>query len=165
VVIEPLATGHDRAGFDCGVESLNSYLKRYARQNADRDLGVTFVAVAEPGGSGPVLGYYTLATGSVARDTVPPNAGSLPRYPVPTALLGQLAVDKSEHGAGLGKRLLLDALRRAQNAAEQMGIYAVEVVAKDQAARAFYERYGFQPLLDDTLHLYLPMKTLRKLGL
>jgi hypothetical protein len=28
----PLEEGHDTSGFDCGVEALDTYLKRYARQ-------------------------------------------------------------------------------------------------------------------------------------
>jgi GNAT superfamily N-acetyltransferase len=67
------------------------------------------------------------------------------------------------HGRGLGKRLLLDALRRTLAIAQSVGIHAVEVVAIDDAARNFYLKYGFSPLLDDANHLYLPIKTIGKL--
>ncbi len=77
--------------------------------------------------------------------------------------LGRLAVDLETKGQGLGKALLADALQRISGIAERLGIYAVEVYALNDEAKTFYLKFGFQPLLDDSLHLYLPMKTLRKL--
>jgi GNAT superfamily N-acetyltransferase len=59
----------------------------------------------------------------------------LPRYPVPVIHLGRLAVDVSTKGQGLGKILLLDALRRAASVSDQLGIYAVEVHALNEVAR------------------------------
>ena len=56
----------------------------------------------------------------------------------------------------------MHALSKAIHAADDLGIYAVEVIAKNDAARAFYERYGFKPLLDDALHMYLPLAAARK---
>jgi ribosomal protein S18 acetylase RimI-like enzyme len=61
--------------------------------------------------------------------------------------------------------LLVDALRRAQHLADQIGIRAVEVDAINEAARAFYEKYGFVRLRDDSRHLFLPMRVIRKLQL
>jgi GNAT superfamily N-acetyltransferase len=160
VLIERLKSGHERESFDCGEPTLNDYLRRFARQNDDKGLGRTFVAV-EPG-SAEIQGYYALSSGGVRFDLVPVN---LPRYPVPVAHLGRLAVDLKHQGKRIGETLLLDALARAERAAEQLGIHAVEVVAIDDSARAFYLKYGFTPLLDDPRHLYLPMKTIRKLKL
>ncbi len=36
----------------------------------------------------------------------------------------------------------------------------VVVDAKDEAARGFYERYGFRVLLDQQTRLFLPMETI-----
>ena len=160
--IEPRASHHDRAGFDCGVAGLNDYLKRYARQNAAKDLGVTYVAVDAPGAAS-IKGYYTLGGSAISRAVLPQPG--LPNYPVPAALLGRLAVDQAQQGQGLGRLLLLDTLRRAQRMSETMGVFAVEVVALDEAARSFYVKYGFMPLQDDPLHLYLSMKTIRQMNL
>lgn len=162
MVIEPLSKHHDRASFDCGEESLNTYLRRHARQNDERGLSRTFVAVEDEGGCA-ILGYYTLSNGSVSFEHLP--AERLPRYPVPTVLVARLAVDKSQQGRGLGKVLLLDALRRSERVSQEVGIFAVEVVALHEDARRFYLKYGFQPLEDDRLHLYLTLKAIRKLGL
>lgn len=150
---------HNRNDFDCGEESLNEFLKKFARQNDKRGLGKTFVLIEE--GKTEVLGYYTLSSGSVTFDEVPEN---LPRYPIPVAHIGRLAVDKKTKGQGLGELLLVDALQKISKIAEQMGIFAVEVYALNESARKFYLKYGFTELLDDTLHLYLPVKTIQKLN-
>ena len=160
MIIEPLSSAHDRSSFDCGEPSLNTYLRQYARQNDEKGLGRTYIAV-EPGQT-RVEGYYTISTGAVTFEQVPEK---LPRYPIPVVHLGRLAVDLRSQGKGLGEILLIDALKRVALASEQLGIYAVEVRALNDSARRFYLKYGFTPLLDDELHLYLSMKTIRRLKL
>jgi GNAT superfamily N-acetyltransferase len=123
-------------------------------------LGRTFVAVKP--GDPTIIGYYTIANGAVRFDTVPEK---LPRYPIPVAHLGRLAVDKQAKGQGVGAFLLLGALRRIAQVADQLGIYAVEVYALNESAKQFYLKYGFTPLNDDPLPLYLSMKKIRKLKL
>jgi GNAT superfamily N-acetyltransferase len=159
-IVEPLGTQHNRDAFDCEENSLNEFLKKYARQNDEKRLGRTFVAVKP--GDPAIIGYYTIASGAVSFDTVPEK---LPRYPIPVAHLGRLAVDKQAKGQGVGAFLLIDALRRIAQVADQMGIYAVEVYALNESAKQFYLKYGFTPLEDDPLHLYLSMKKIRKLKL
>lgn len=156
--IEPLTARHNREVFDCGEESLNNFLKRFARQNSEKGLGRTYVAVKE--NDPHIYGYYTISSGSLSFDKLPEN---LPRYPIPVVHLGRLAVDKATKGQKLGKALLADALKRAVTIADQMGIYAVEVYALTENARNFYLKFGFRELADDRLHLYLTVKNLRKL--
>jgi GNAT superfamily N-acetyltransferase len=158
--VELLNTQHDRGGFDCGEPSLNEFLHRYARQNAEKGLGRTYVAVLP--GDPHIYGYYTIASGTIQFDVIPEK---LPRYPIPVVHLGRLAVDQAAKGQGLGKALLADALTRAGALALQLGIYAVEVYALNEAAKEFYLKFGFTPLLDDEKHLYLSLKKLRQAGL
>lgn len=160
MIVVPLSDRHDRSQFDCGEPSLNLYLQRYAGQHDRRGFGRTYVAVSEASSS--VGGYYTISSGSIAFEAVPDN---LPHHPVPIVLLGRLAVDRRSQGQGVGGLLLVDALRRAQRAADELGIYAVAVEALSDQARSFYMRFGFRPLSDDRLHLYLSMKTVRQLHL
>lgn len=47
----------------------------------------------------------------------------------------------------------------------KIGIQAVEVDAINEAAIRFYKKYGFISLKDDSHHLFLPMKVIRKLKL
>jgi len=164
-IIEKLDKRHDRAAFSCGVDDLDDYLHRFAGQNEKTGISQHFVAVATAGHA-RILGYYALSAGSVAFDVVPENLKKrLPRYPIPVAHLGRLAVDQSMQGQGLGEDLLIDALARTMRAADEIGIHAVEVVAINNSARRFYLKYGFIPLADDEQHLYLPMSAVRKLGL
>jgi len=124
-----------------------------------------FVAVAADDNS-RVLGYCALSAGSVAFELVPEDLKKrLPRYPIPVAHIGRLAVDRSMQGRRLGEYLLIDALARIARVAGQVGIHAVEVVAINDNARSFYLKYGFVSLADDQKHLYLPPSTVRKLGL
>ncbi|MBN1346411.1 MAG: GNAT family N-acetyltransferase [Phycisphaerae bacterium] len=160
--IELLDKCHERDAFDCGEESLNAFLVTHAGQNARRDISRTYVAV--PRESDAVAGYYTLSSGSVAcRDLPDELAKRLPKYPVPIAHLGRLAVDKRFQGQGLGGILLVDALMRVGELADRIGIHAVTVYALNAKARHFYEAYGFLSLPDDGLHPFLPMATIRRL--
>lgn len=163
-VIEPLSADHDRSAFSCGQESLDEFLKRYAGQNQKTGISKTYVAVRP--GHKQVGGYCSISAGAVHFEHIPEELRKrLPKYPVPVAHLGRLAVDASAQGRGLGEFLLLDALARIVQAADSIAIHAVEVVAIDDAARRFYLKYGFAPLLDDPHHLYIAIKTLKKLKL
>lgn len=72
-----------------------------------------------------------------------------------------LAVDQPQQGKGLGATLLQDALLRAEQAAETVGVRAVLVQAIDAAARSFYLRFGFSPSPVDEMRRMLLMKDLR----
>lgn len=159
--IEPVHGSHDRAEFSCGNPSLDQFLRTLVTQYEKRRLGRTYVAVRPH--ETRVAGYYTLASSAVAFETVPATAAKkLPRHPVPVVLLGRLAVDETWRGTGLGRRLLVDALERCLGLSERLGIHAIEVDAIDEAAKRFYEKYGFVSLGDNERHLYLPIATVQK---
>jgi GNAT superfamily N-acetyltransferase len=161
-VIERLSVDHDRAGFTCGEPALDGFIQRHARQNQAKDVSRTYVAVRR--GERRVVGYYTLAGGSIEFERLPESLQRrLPHYAIPTILLARLAVDRSAQGEGLGELLLLGALRMAARIAESVGVFAVEVVAKNERAERFYRRYGFEPLPGNELNLYLTLATVRKL--
>jgi GNAT superfamily N-acetyltransferase len=158
--VEVLTKLHDLSQFDCGThESLTLWLKKYALQNQANDSSRTYVVHR----NNIVVGYYAISAGSVSKETATARvAQGLANHPVPISLLGRLAVHKEEQGSGLGKALLKDALLRIEQAADILGIRAVLVHAIDQQARAFYEKFDFDPCPDDDLHLMLLMKDLRK---
>src|SRR5689334_20092809 len=106
---EPIARQHDRKGFDCGVEALNGYLRRFARQNHARGSSKTFVAVPN-GTPGRILGYYTISPSALDFDLVPEVVTrGLGRYEVPVYRLARLAVSLEVRGQRLGTMLLLSA--------------------------------------------------------
>jgi ribosomal protein S18 acetylase RimI-like enzyme len=161
--IEPLDKRHVVSHFACGEAPLDAYLVKHALGNSAAGLGRTFVAL-ELGGV-DVQGYFTLAAGSVQFDTIPDHVRMrLPRYPIPTAHLARLAVHGASQGRKLGETLLVEALKRAALASESVGLFAVDVLASTDRARAFYLKYGFIPLADNPLHLYLHMKTARRVA-
>lgn len=147
-----LTKDHDRSSFDCGVPALNDYLKKYALQNQKKHAARTYVATR----GDRIVGYYSLAYGSVSLEEAPQSVKSLlPRHPVPVILLARLAVDSTEQGHGLGPALLKDALLRTVQAAEIAGLRAMLVHAKDDAAKRFYQKFGFEPSPIDNYHLFL----------
>jgi GNAT superfamily N-acetyltransferase len=163
LVITPLGKQHDRKAFDCGEASLNRYLNRYANQDIRRRVNRVFVA-SPPGEPQRVIGYYSLSAGSLAAADLPEKyRRRLPRYPVPVALLGRLAVDKSHQGQGLGAILIANALQRIALASQVMAVYAVVVDALNERAAEFYQQFGFIPLSSQPLKLFLPMDTVGRL--
>ena len=155
---------HDRTAFDSSKPMLDDWLKLQASQYEKKDLARTYVAVHK--GAVQVFGYYAISTHRVSYETLPQEqAKGLPKIDLPVLLLGRLAVDRTVQGQGLGKLLLIDALRRMQQVAEQVGVRGVEVDALDDAARNFYLKFGFMELLDNPHHLFLSLHVIRKLGL
>jgi GNAT superfamily N-acetyltransferase len=155
--IELLSSGHDRKAFTCGADALDRYIRVQASQDVRRRIATCFVALEE--GSDVVAGFYTLAATSLVLADLPESqARKLPRYPaVPAILLGRLAVATEAKGQGLGAALLHDAIRRTDES--KIGAYALVVDAKDDAAKAFYQHFGFISLPGRPLRLVLPMTT------
>jgi GNAT superfamily N-acetyltransferase len=142
-LIRALDRDAQTAGFDCGEKALDEYLQRYASQDIKR--GVARVFVASPAEKPQVLaGFYTLSAASIAADTLPEKwRKKLPRYPVPVALLGRLAVSRQSQEQGLGSILLVDACKRVAAASEALAMAAIVVDAKSPKAGAFYQHFGF----------------------
>lgn len=156
----PIDKKYLKNSFDCGYPSLNDYLKKYARQNHLKGIAKTFVAVPASGGL-KVDGYYTVSASIIEYEFLPDSyQRGIPAYPIPAILIGKLAVDRPIKGQGLGSELLVDALKRAVHAAQEIGIYAVRVDAIDLQALEFYLKHEFIPFQDRQLSLFLPMETI-----
>ena len=161
--ISPLTKAHERKSFDCGHEDLNRYLQRQARQDAEKRVAAPFV-LTQPDDP-KVIGFYTLSSSIIPVDELPPDLMKrLPRYAqLPVTLLGRLAVDRTAHGQGVGEFLLVDALRRCLETAQQIAAMAVIVDAKDKRAESFYRHFDFQPFQQTPLRLFMPMAQIAKL--
>ena len=171
IKLEPLAGHHERKAFDCGVETLNTWLRQTALQHQTKGISRTFVAI--PGGnqvvdqfqalgysdigSTTILGFYALASAFVFIEDIPLELAK--RYPrqVPVTRLGRLAIQSDMQGQGLGKLLLADAVNRAKSAAQAVGSAGLFVDAKDDTSSRFYQGFGFRVCDDQPLKLYLPM--------
>ena len=87
----------------------------------------------------------------------------LPRYPVPVALPGRLAVAESYQGNGVGSILLADALERIVKVNQVMAVHAVTVDALNDRVAEFYQRRDFTPMPDRPLKLYLTIDSVATL--
>jgi len=155
IVIEPMAAHHDRASFDCGNDALDRYIREQACQDTRRGIASVFVAVAADNPH-RILGFFTLSATSVTASHLPAGvAKRLPRHPVPAALLGRLAVDRSVAGRGLGGILLADAVKRTLFAAETLAAAVVVVDPIDDAAQSFYAAHGFRSLEGPERRMFL----------
>ena len=156
----PLLKGHDRSAFDCGKPELNDYLKRFARQTQERDGAKTYVVLED----NLVIAYYTLVVGDVEWQDCPEEIRKgLGKYPVPVLVIARLAVDSRFHGKGLGIGMLKDAFLRALQVSSIAGVAAVIIDAKDDEAKAYYQRkeLGFKPMPGKPMSLYLPLRMIR----
>ncbi len=159
LVIEPLSSTHSRPNFQCGVESLDNYLKKQAKQDVKRRISRVFIATT-PESPSTVAGYYTLSTLSIELNQLPAEvARKLPRHPIPAALIGRLAVSEQAQGFGVGKMLLMDAIKRTLGISDEIAIYAMVVDAIDERAEHFYQQFGFSSLSSENRRLFLPLKS------
>lgn len=147
----------DVADFDSGELSLDAYLRSRALVNHTAGASRTFVTCH----GGRVVGFYSLAAASVQRRSATGRIRRNMPEPVPVILLSRLAIDRSEHGKGLGKHLLRDAIVRSVRAADLIGVRALLVHAVSDQARSFYLHFGFEPSPTDPLHLLLLIRGAR----
>ncbi|MBV8062100.1 MAG: GNAT family N-acetyltransferase [Nevskia sp.] len=160
LIIATLDKGvHDRTAFDCGEPALNDFLKTKAARHQALRASRTFVLAdgAEPE---RILGFYSLSNCQIAREGLSAEqAKTLPRHPVPAVMLARLAVDRTQQGKHYGRWLLMDAIKRCALVGLQSGVYALLVDAKNEAAKHFYERFGFVAIAGHPMTLYLPLET------
>ena len=154
--IKSLDASVNAADFQCGNQPLNDYIRRYASQDVRRNVARVFVA-APDNNPQQLAGFYTLSAGSVSCSALLHSlAKKLPRYPVPVALIGRLAVNSTNQGKGIGSILLADACLKVAQASSVLAVAGIIVDAKDETAIAFYEHFGFIQLPGQPDRLMLP---------
>lgn len=158
--VRKLSNADQVESFDCGHAALNQFLQRYALVSQKANSAQTYVSCCD----GDVVGFYSLAVGSVEPDAAPPRiVKGLARHAVPVMILARLAVDRRHQGNGLGQALLKNALLRTAQAADIAGIRCLLVHAKDDRARQWYLSWDFEPSPTDPYHLFLMLKDLKAL--
>lgn len=146
--------------FDCGIEELIEYIKKYARQSQDRGLATTFTIISQI--DKKVIGYYSLTLSKIEKEELSlEKQKGLPNCEIGVILLGKLARTLSEKGSGLGEKLILDAMHRVYKISEEIGIYGLIVDAINEKAKIFYKKYGFIELPDQLMRLMIDKKTLK----
>ena len=160
ITVEEVTQQHNRKAFDCGVAELNQFLQQQARQKTVKHISKTYVACrdSEPA---TIIGYHTLIGYSV---TTPPAHKYYKKYPHPLSgvKLARLAVDCSQQGQGLGKRLLIDAIYRTVLVSQQISAIGLFVDPITPEVVPFYQQYNFLPIDPNDhsrLEMWLPIKT------
>ena len=134
-----ITSAHDLENFCSGEPSLDMWLRSKALKNEGK-ASRTYVVCQ----GNRVVGFYSLAVGSVAHEFSPGNIKRNMPDPVPVMILGRLAVDQSAQGKGIGKALVRDAILRTIQAASIAGIRAILVHALHDRAATFYQECGFR---------------------
>ena len=151
----PLSSEHDLSGFDCGEPALNDWLRHRALKNESR-FSRTYVVCD----GNRVVAYFCISAGAVERVAAPGKVRRNAPDTIPVSVIGRLAVSRDHAGKGLGGDLLSDALRRIAVASQSIGIGAVLVHAKDDAAKRFYLKCAeFIEYPEDSRTLFLPIET------
>jgi hypothetical protein len=162
-MIELLDKKHVKREFDCGKELLNHYLQNQAGQDVKRKLSACFILPDSK--TQEIQGYYTLSSNGIPLNSFPEQIRKrLPKSytSIPVTLLGRLAIDRKCQGKGIGKILLIDALKRSYELSKAIGSFAVVVDPIDKEAELFYEKYGFTKL-PDSGKMFIPIGTLKEL--
>jgi len=160
-------TRHDRAGFDCGVERLNNYLKLSAKKQQKDDMTRVYVAVAS--GETLILGYHAINLGMMNVDELAKRPRGAPDHgEIPILFLGQVAVGKNSQGQGIGGILMHHVFEKACVIAKQAGCYAIvlDVMSdgeKDafQRRKVWYADFGFRTFASNPARMFITMKQVR----
>lgn len=155
----PIEAVHTADNFDCGISSLNQWIRQQALKNELSGASRTFVVCIEK----EVVGYYALATGSILRQQAPGKIRREMPDPIPVMVLARLAVDRTWQKSGVGLGLLRDALLRTYNVSRQVGVRALLVHALSEKAKGFYLRHGFTQSPVDQMTLMLKMQDVRQI--
>jgi GNAT superfamily N-acetyltransferase len=155
---------YDLSQFDCGEESLNTFLTEHLkRQHRGKFLRGYVLTTRET--KPRILGYYTLS-GSCFEKAYLPSKTQQKRIPyknVPSVTLGRLAIDKRIQGQGYGELLVIHAMKTVYLASFAVGIHGLFVEALNHKAKDFYLKMGFIPLLaENAFTLFLPTKTFER---
>lgn len=151
----PLTAAHDLSGFDCGEPALNDWLLHRALKNESR-FSRTYVVCEHD----RVVAYFCISAGAVERAATPAKVRRNAPDTIPISVIGRLAVSGDHAGKGLGADILSDALRRIAVASQSIGIGAVLVHAKNDAAKRFYMKCAeFIEYPEESRTLFLPIET------
>lgn len=151
----PLTAAHDLSAFDCGEPALDDWLRHRALKNESR-FSRTYVVCED----NRVIAYFCISAGVVERTAAPGKVRRNAPDTIPVSVIGRLAVSRNHVGKGLGADILSDALRRIAVASQSIGIGAILVHAKDDAAKRFYMKCAeFIEYPQDSRALFLPIET------
>jgi len=156
---------HDRSAFSCGFEPIDKFFKEALTDHIKSGYLTAFVASKE--GRQEVIGFYTLNAFAVSPDHIETPKRPRPPPTIPATYIKAVAVHKDQQGKGIGRALMVHALRQAMEISEKVGSMAIVLdVLRDESFErrfAFYEGLGFQPMNDpdNVDRIYINMSDIR----
>ncbi len=151
---------YDYRSFCCGEGQLDDWLGQYAGQNQKRWETRTYLLVNSKAESREIYGYFAMQPTQILPDEASLVRGRGAKYPMPATHLVKLAISDNVQRQGLGGRLIAEAMRISLEAAELIGSVVLIVDAINENAKSFYSKYGFTPLQNDSMRMFMPMKTI-----
>lgn len=156
--LQLLAPHHQRAQFQSQADSLNDFLRKYAKNQHKNSTTRVYVYAHR---EGEIAGFFTLSAHLLELSGLPDSIlKGRPRLPIPTTLLGRFAIDQRYEGKGLGRTLLSYALREAHKAAQIVAsAFVVVDVSEDASEHAaeFYRKCGFVALPSNPQRMLLSL--------
>lgn len=156
---------HDRSAFSCGHGPIDNFLKSSLSDQIKSGMVTAYMATED--GDAAVLGFYTLGAMAVRAHLGPRKWERAHTPDVPVIYIKAVAVRKDCQGSGLGKALMIDALRRCIDITDRMGAAAIvlDVFHDNEFDRRwkFYQDLGFRSLNDpDNEHrVFIPVADIR----
>jgi len=155
-----LNDGHQLNTFQCGIEELDTWLRKQALKSQQR--GTARVYVVNETRAQQVVGYYAIAMGSVSREQAFSSLRKNSPDPIPMVVLARLGVDSAYQGRGIAAGLLKDCIIRSVQAMNAVGGAGILVHAIDNSAQAFYKKFGFKESMFDPLVLMARICDIKK---
>ena len=159
---------HDRAAFSCGVQQIDNYLKLTAKKGSKADV-VRIWVVIDKGNN--IVGFYGINMHAIDAKEMPASykKKAMKHGLLPAAFIAMIGVDEKHQGNGLGSALVADALDRIARASEEIGTCVIMLDVFDDGnvdavtrRKSYYESFGFGPLPDQPLRLFMPVATARE---
>ena len=158
---------HNRAGFSCGVERLDNFLKLNAKKQQKDDMTRVYVAVED--GSVDILGYHAINLGMMDVSELTKRPRGAPDHgELPILFLGQVAVSVDAQGQGLGSILMYHVFAKADAIAQKAGCFAVVLDVMSDGDETAYQRridwyaaFGFQSFASNPSRMFMTMKQAR----
>lgn len=156
---------HDRSAFSCGFEPIDKFLKEALTDHIKTGYLTAFMVTEK--GQKEVIGFYTLNAFAVSPNHIETPKRPRPPQTIPATYIKAVAVHKRLQAKGIGRALMIHALRQAMEISEKVGSMAtvLDVLQDENFERrlAFYESLGFQPMNDpdNTNRVYISMNDIR----
>lgn len=159
---------HDRAAFSCGVPQIDNYLKLTAKKGTKADVVRIWVVIDTENN---IVGFYGINMHAIDVKEMPASykKKAMKHGLLPAAFIAMIGVDEKCQGNGLGSALVADALDRIARASEEIGTCVIMLDVFDEGdvdavtrRKSYYESFGFAPLPNQPLRLFIPVATARE---